>query len=247
MRRFWRDVTVEQSAYGLAIRLDGKPVKTPLKAELILPTRALADAVIAEWEAVAGKIEPAAMPMTGFANAAIDRIRPERDNFVRAISAYGETDLFCYRTEAGEPLAVRQAEIWEPWLDWARIRYDVGFNVIEGIMPRPQPTETIARLQAAVASRGTFELAAMAKLAHLSGSLVATLALVEQAGTVHELWAASCLDEIWQEELWGEDYFATKNRNDREVEFKQAAQFLRTLKPNAHKDGVSSALNEPAQ
>ena len=230
MRRFWKEVTVEQSAYGLAIRLDGKPVKTPLRAELTVPTKALADAVIAEWMAVAEKIDPAAMPMTGFANAAIDRIGPERDIFVAAISAYGETDLFCYRAEAGEPLAARQAEVWEPWLDWARMRYDVEFNVVEGIMPQPQPPETVERLKAAVASRGTFELAAMAKLAHLSGSLVATLALIERAGTAPELWTASCLDEIWQEDLWGEDYFATKNRNDREREFMQAARFLELLR-----------------
>lgn len=230
MRRFWKEVSVEQSAYGLAIRLDGRPVKTPLRAELSVPTKAMADAVILEWEAVEEKIDPAAMPMTGFANAAIDRIGPERATFVAAISAYGETDLFCYRAEAGEPLAARQAEIWDPWLNWARARYDVAFNIVEGIMPQSQPLETVARLQAAVASRGTFELAAMAKLAHLSGSLVATLALVERAGTAEELWAASCLDEIWQEELWGEDYFATKNRNDREAEFMQAARFLELLR-----------------
>ena len=230
MRRFWKEVSVEQSAYGLAIRLDGKPVKTPLRAVLTVPTKALADAVIAEWMAVAEKIDPAAMPMTGFANAAIDRIGPERDVFVAAISAYGETDLFCYRAEAGEPLASRQKEVWEPWLDWARMRYDVEFNIVEGIMPQPQPPETVARLKAAVASRGTFELAAMAKLAHLSGSLVATLALIEVAGTADQLWTASCLDEIWQEDLWGEDYFATKNRNDREREFIQAARFLELLR-----------------
>ena len=229
MRRFWKEVSVEQSAYGLAIRLDGKPVKTPLRAELSVPTRGLADAVIAEWEAVEEKSDPAAMPMTGFANAAIDRIGPERATFVTAISAYGETDLFCYRAEAGEPLAARQAKIWDPWLDWARGRYDVAFNIVEGIMPQPQPPETVTRLQAAVASRGTFELAAMAKLAHLSGSLVATLALIERAGSAEALWAASCLDEIWQEELWGEDYFATKNRTDREAEFMQAARFMELL------------------
>ncbi len=230
MRRFWKDVTVEQSAYGLAIRLDGRPVKTPLRAELMVPTKPLADAVIAEWEAVAQKIDPAVMPMTGFANAAIDRISPERDTFVDAISAYGETDLFCYRAEAGEPLAARQAEVWDPWLDWARVRYDVAFTVVEGIMPQPQPPETVARMKTAVAARGTFELAAMAKLSHLSGSLVATLALVEQVGVAQELWTASCLDELWQEELWGEDYFATKNRNDREAEFMQAARFLELLR-----------------
>ena len=230
MRRFWKEVTVEQTAYGLAVRLDGKPVKTPLRAELMVPTKTLADAVIAEWQAVAEKIDPAAMPMTGFANAAIDRIAPELSTFVGAISAYGETDLFCYRAEAGEPLAVRQAEVWDPWLDWVRQRYDVVFNIVEGIMPQPQPAETLERLTAAVTSRGTFELAAMAKLAHLSGSLVATLALIEQAGTAQDLWTASCLDEMWQEELWGEDYFATKNRHDREAEFMQAARFLDLLR-----------------
>lgn len=230
MRRFWKEVGVEQSAYGLAIRLDGRPVKTPLRAELSVPTKAMADAVIAEWEAVEEKIDPANMPMTGFANAAIDRIGPERDTFVAAISAYGETDLFCYRAEAGEPLAARQAQVWGPWLDWARGRYDVAFNIVEGIMPQSQPPETVTRLQAAVASRGTFELAAMAKLAHLSSSLVATLALIERAGSAEKLWAASCLDEIWQEELWGEDYFATKNRTDREAEFMQAARFLELLR-----------------
>ena len=230
MRRFWKEVSVEQSAYGLAIRLDGRPVKTPLRAELSVPTKAMADAVILEWEAVEEKIDPAAMPMTEFANAAIDRIGPERATFVAAISAYGETDLFCYRAEAGAPLAARQAAIWDPWLDWARGRFDVAFNIVEGIMPQPQPPETVTRLEAAVASRGTFELAAMAKLAHLSGSLVATLALVERAGSAEELWSASCLDEIWQEELWGEDYFATKNRADREAEFMQAARFLELLR-----------------
>lgn len=230
MRRFWKEVTVQQSTFGLAIRLDGKPVKTPLRAELSVPTKKLAEAVIAEWDAVDEKIDPAKMPMTGFANAALDRIGPERATFVDAISAYGETDLFCYRAEAGEPLADRQGEVWTPWLLWAQSRYDVAFDIVEGIMPQPQPSETVARLRAAVATRGTFELAAMAKLAHLSGSLVATLALVEAAGTAKALWAASCLDEIWQEELWGEDYFATKNRNDREAEFMQAARFLELLR-----------------
>lgn len=230
MRRFWKEVTVEQSAFGLAIRLDGKSVKTPLRAELMVPTKALADAVIAEWLAVEVKINPAAMPMTGFANAAIDRIGPERATFVKSISAYGEADLFCYRAEKGEPLTEQQAKVWDPWLDWARARYDVAFNIVEGIMPQPQPSETVLRLQSAVAARGTFELASMAKLAHLSGSLIATLAVVERAGTAQELWLASCLDEIWQEELWGEDYFATKNRNDREAEFMQAARFLDLLR-----------------
>lgn len=231
MKRFWKDVTLEANAFGQAVRLDGRPVKTPTGNALTLPTQKLAEAVVEEWNALEDTINPLLMPMTGFANAAIDRIGPDRAGFAAAIAAYGETDLFCYRAAAGEALADRQAEIWDPWLDWARTRYDVSFVIVEGIMHQPQPESTLEALRAAVSARGTFELAAMAKLAHLSGSLIATLAVVERAGTAEEIWNASCLDEYWQEELWGEDHWAQKNRNDRGGEFMAAVRFLDLLKP----------------
>jgi len=231
MRRFWKEVTLEQSTFGYAVRLDGRPVKTPTRNELALPTRSLANAVVAEWDAVEKNIDPARMPMTGFANAAIDRVGPDREAFAAAIAAYGETDLMCYRAAQGEALAERQAEIWDPWLNWARGRYDVSFVIVEGIIHKPQPEGTLEKLRAAVAARGTFELAAMAKLAHLSGSLIATLAVVEHVGAAKDIWNAACLDELWQEELWGADYWAQKNRSDRESEFLQAVQFLDLLGP----------------
>jgi len=231
MRRFWKEVTLEQSTFGYAVRLDGRPVKTPTRNELALPTRRLANAVVAEWDAVEKNIDPAQMPMTGFANAAIDRVGPDREAFAAAIAAYGETDLMCYRAAQGEALAERQAEIWDPWLNWARGRYDVSFVIVEGIIHKPQPEGTLEKLRAAVAARGTFELAAMAKLAHLSGSLIATLAVVEHVGAAKDIWNAACLDELWQEELWGADYWAQKNRSDRESEFLQAVQFLDLLGP----------------
>jgi chaperone required for assembly of F1-ATPase len=230
MRRFWKEVTLEQSTFGHAVRLDGRPVKTPTRNELALPTRRLADAVVAEWEAVGKIVDPMEMPMTGFANAAIDRIAPDRASFAEAIAAYGETDLFCYRAAADEPLGARQAEVWDPWLGWARGRYDVSFVIVEGIMHQPQPEATLEKLRTAVAARGTFELAAMAKLAHLSGSLVATLAVVERAGEAQDIWNAACLDELWQEEYWGADHWAQKNRNDREGEFMTAVRFLELLR-----------------
>ena len=229
MRRFWKEVSLEQSTFGYAVRLDGRPVKTPTRNELALPTKRLADAVVAEWESVEKTVDPMRMPMTGFANAAIDRVGVDRDDFAAAIAAYGETDLFCYRAAEGEALAERQAEIWDPWMNWARDRYDVSFVIIEGIMHQPQPELTLGKLRAAVAARGTFELAAMAKLAHLSGSLIATLAVVEHAGSAQDIWNATCLDELWQEELWGADHWAQKNRCDREGEFLQAVRFLDLL------------------
>ena len=178
MRRFWKEVTLEPTTMGQAVRLDGRPVKTPTGNALALPTQKMADAVVAEWDAVEKTLNPALMPVTGFANAAIDRIAPDHAGFAAAIAAYGETDLFCYRAAAGEALAGRQAEIWDGWLQWAQGRYDISFVIVEGIMHQPQPAATLEILRGVVAARGAFELAAMAKLAQLSGSLIATLAVV---------------------------------------------------------------------
>lgn len=230
MRRFWKQVSLEQGTYGHGIRLDARALKTPMRNELYLPTKALADAVVAEWEAVGEVIDPATMPMTGFANAAIDHVAPDRAKFASAIAAYAESDAFCYRAEPDEPLAPKQAEVWDPWLDWARGRYDVSFQIVHGVLHQPQPDATLDKLRAAVMARGTFELAAMAKLAHLAGSLVAVLAIVEQASDAQSLWDATCLEELWQEQNWGEDYWAQKNRADREAEFLAAAHFLELLR-----------------
>jgi chaperone required for assembly of F1-ATPase len=230
MRRFWKSVSLEQGTYGHGIRLDGRALKTPKQGELYLPTMALAQAVQAEWEAVGETIDPAHMPLTGFANAAIDHVAPDRAKFAAAIATYAESDAFCYRADAGDALAAKQAELWDPWLDWARGRYDVSFTLVHGVMHQPQPEATLEKLRTVVAARGTFELAAMAKLAHLAGSLVAVLALLEQQGTAGAIWQAVCLEELWQEELWGSDHWAQKNRADREAEFLGAARFLELLR-----------------
>jgi chaperone required for assembly of F1-ATPase len=229
MKRFWTDVSVEAADDVFTVRLDNRLVKTPLKADLWLPNAVLADAVAAEWAGVGEKIDPAAMPMTGFANAAIDRVGPERETFVDAVAGYSETDSFCYRADGQDALLARQQALWDPWLEWAQKRYGVAFTVVEGIMHKAQPPETLAILKAEIAARSNFELAAMAKLTHLAGSLVAVLALLEQAGDPQEMWNALCLDEDWQAENWGADDFAIKNRRDREREFLYAARFLGML------------------
>jgi chaperone required for assembly of F1-ATPase len=230
MRRFWKEVALEQSTHGLGLLLDGRALKTPKRNALSLPTQVLADAVMQEWIDVGEMIDPLQMPLTGFANAAVDHVTPDRAGFAAAIAAYGESDAFCYRAEPDEPLAPRQAEVWDPWLDWAQTRYDVSFRRVAGVLHQPQPEATLEKLRMAVSARGTFELAAMAKLAHLAGSLVAVLALVERAGSPEELWQAVCLEELWQEANWGADYWAQKNRADREAEYMSAARFLDLLR-----------------
>ena len=127
MKRFWKDVAVVEQDGGWAVELDARPVRTPARAPLILPTESLANAVAEEWRSVGEEIDPRAMPLTGLANAAIDRVAPERQAFADGLARYAEADLACYRSEWPPDLVERQAAGWDKLLSWARRRFDVDF------------------------------------------------------------------------------------------------------------------------
>ena len=226
VKRFYKAATVGE---GRSILLDGRPVKTPGRQELALPSEALAEAVADEWNAQGERIDPRAMPLTGLANAALDRIAPDRTAFARGLAAHGESDLLCYRAEAPAPLVSRQAALWDPILAWAQQRYDVVFELASGVIHMPQPPETLARLGAAVAARDAFALAGLHPLVTVSGSLLIALALAEGALPLGEAWAAATLDEQWQAEQWGEDAEAAAALAGRRRDFEAAARFLALL------------------
>jgi chaperone required for assembly of F1-ATPase len=223
MKRFWKDVTVDAER---GVRLDERPVRTPGRVPLLLPTDILAEAVADEWRNVADDIDPRAMPLTGLANAAIDRIAPDPAAFAAGLAAYGESDLLCYRADSPPDLVARQAALWDPPLDWARDRYDVHFEIVTGVMHRPQPEATVERLGTAIAARPAFELAPLSPIVTITGSLVLALALAERAIEAEAVWAAANLDEDWQAEHWGEDDLAVKARETRQRDFEAAARFL---------------------
>jgi len=234
MKRFWKDVAiVPADGGGFGITLDARPVRTPARAALLLPTRALADAVAAEWAAQGEEVDPRSMPMTGLSNAAIDRVLPDPALFVNQIAAYAETDLLCYRADAPATLIARQAAAWDPLLAWARTRYDIALRVTAGIVHVAQPPETLTRLRAAVAAHDAHALAALSPLVTIGGSLIAALALAEQAIDPDAAFDVTHLDELWQVERWGEDALATEARTLRKADFLAAARFLDLIRPSA--------------
>ena len=161
MKRFWKEVEVQAENGGWGIRLDGRPVRTPARATLAVPSEALADAIAEEWRAVDDTIDPRAMPLTGIANAAIDRVAPEQHAFAGGLARYAEADLACYRSEWPPELVELQAKAWDPLLAWARRRYDVDFVTTSGMLHVPQPPATIERLAHAVAALDPYRLAAL--------------------------------------------------------------------------------------
>ena len=229
MKRFWKDVAAEREGEGWSIKLDGRPVRTPARINLVIPTAALAEAVAQEWRSVGETIDPRAMPLTGLANAAIDRVASERQAFAGGLARYAEADLACYRAEGPQTLVARQERQWDKLLAWARRRYDVDFTTTSGLLHVAQPPATIERLSHAVASLDAFHLAGLSPLVTIGGSLVAALAVLEGHIAPADAWKAVTIDEQWQKEQWGADAEAEAALEARRADFMAAAQFLELL------------------
>ena len=229
MKRFWKDVAVVEQDGGWAVELDARPVRTPARDSLILPTESLANAVAEEWRSVGEEIDPRAMPLTGLANAAIDRVAPERQAFSGGLARYAEADLACYRSEWPPKLVERQAVGWDKLLSWARRRFDVDFATTSGLMHIPQPPATVEQLGHAVAALDSFQLAGLSPLVTVGGSLIAALAVLEKTMTAEEAWQAVSIDERWQIEQWGADSEAEAALENKRRDFFAAARFLSLL------------------
>ena len=229
MKRFRKAVSAERGGDGWGIRLDGKPVRTPARASLVVPSAALADAIAEEWRAAGDTVDPRAMPLTGIANAAIDRVEPDRAAFAAGLARYAQSDLTCYRATGPRALQSVQETAWNALLGWARRRYDVDFVVTEGVAPVAQPAATVERLSHAVEALDAFHLAGLSPLVTIGGSLVAALALLERAISPLQAWDAVSIDERWQIEQWGADAEAEKAIENRRRDFLAAAQFLELL------------------
>jgi chaperone required for assembly of F1-ATPase len=229
VKRFWKtaDAVAEQEGWG--VRLDARPLRTPGKALLVVPTESLAQAIAEEWGAAGETVDRRAMPLTGLANAAIDQVTPDRLTFAAGLAKYAEADLACYRAEGPQTLAERQAASWDGLLGWARRRFDVDFAVTTGIIHVEQPPATVERLAHEVAARDAFHLAGLSPLVTIGGSLVAALAVTEDAMTAAQAWDAVSIDERWQIEKWGADAEAQAAMDNRRADFFAAARFLQLL------------------
>jgi chaperone required for assembly of F1-ATPase len=225
-RRFWKETAIAEQDGGFCITLDGRPVRTPAKAQLVVPTRAMAEAIAAEWDAQAEKVDPQTMPATRGANAALDKVAVQHAEVAELLVAYGDSDLLCYRATSPAELVTRQAEQWDPLLDWLNDQFGVRLSVQSGVMHVAQPDSAMSRLRAEVHGMTAFELAAFHDLVGLSGSLVLGLAATRDARPIAELWDLSRLDEAWQAEQWGVDEEAAEAEAIKRESFMNAKRFF---------------------
>lgn len=223
-KRFWKEARVQDEAAGFAVSLDGRPVKTPAKRRLLLPTRGFAEAVAAEWDAQDDVVDPLSMPFTRSANAALDKVAVQHAEVADMLAAYGDSDLLCYRAEFPQALAKRQADLWNPMLEWASDALSARLEARAGVMHVPQDPKALDALARRVHAMTAFELTGFHDLVSLSGSLILGFAAIEGVQSPKALWDISRLDEIWQAEEWGQDEEAEAAASVKERAFVHAKQ-----------------------
>lgn len=227
MKRFYRQATAEHDAEGWHVALDGRRVKSQGGRALVLPRRAMAEALASEWASQGETLDPRAFPMRDLADLACDVIAEDRDTVVTGLLRYAETDTLCYRADPDAPLWPRQQALWEPLLAAAEARENIRLRRVSGVMHRPQDPAAIAVLRARLEAFDHFTLAALNTLASLAASLTIALAALEPDADGDALWDAANLEEDWQAEFWGRDSQAAERRAQRKAIFLTAMAFAR--------------------
>jgi chaperone required for assembly of F1-ATPase len=230
MKRFYQTVAVTEDAAGFGITLDGKTLRSPGKNALGLPTRALAEAVAAEWQEQGKEIKPDTMPLMALASTAIDLPAEKRDAVAAEAAKYAGTDLLCYRADAPDSLVQRERAAWQPLLDWAADRFDAPLRVTTGIVPVEQPADSLQALRAVLDGMDGPTLIGVVDLTGCCGSLILALALWDGRLDAAGAFEAVVLDESYQNERWGEDAEAMVRRRRLERDIRAGAEFLRLLR-----------------
>ena len=230
MKRFYQKAEPAKRAGGYAVTLDGKPIKTPGKRDLLVPSEALAAAVAEEWNAQQAEVRAATMPLTRLATTTADRVATQRDAIIRQTANYAATDLVCYRAAHPPALAARQQAVWQPLIDWAVLHYDAPLVVTSGVIPKSQPAASLRALAAVVAEQDDFALTALHVATATCGSLIIALALLEGQLDAEGAFAVSQLDESFQIEAWGEDAEQAARRRALAADIDAAARYLSLLR-----------------
>lgn len=228
-KRFWTTADTTETDEGFGVLLDGRPVRTPAKALLAVPSKALADRIASEFDAQIGKIDPTTMPFTRTANSAVDKVRIQKSEVADMLSDYGDSDLLCYRAAEPAGLVARQAEQWDPFLNWAADALGARLEPRTGVIHAPQCPEALGTLRKRVHTMNAFELAAFHDLVSISGSLILGFAAQLGHRPPEEIWSVSRLDEIWQQEQWGVDDEAQEMADHKKAAFLHANAFMRLI------------------
>ena len=219
-KKFYTSAGVAEGPDGFGVTLD--------ENLLAAPTRDLAEAIAAEWDAQGENIDPMSMPLTRLANSVIDGVAGNVQAVADDAAKYLETDLLYYRAGFPEALVARQAEHWDPVLRWAADTLGAHFILGEGVVHVCQPETAVAAARGVLPSEA-WPVGAFHLVTTMTGSALLALALKNGVLDGAQVWAAAHVDEDWNSEKWGADEEVAARRASKFRDFEAAARVLKAL------------------
>ena len=218
MKRFYKTVTTQATDGGFLIMLDGRAVKTSLKAELLASNENMANALMLEWAGQEEEIVPASMPLTQILSTKIDRVAKERETMQDILFKYLDTDLLCYRTDHPPELQKAQEDAWDGYLEWFEGEFGVKLETTHGLSALSQPKDAHDKVQETVKALDHDHFTVLQLIASTCGSLVLSLAALNGKTSAEQIFAAMRVEEKFKAEIYNEEFYGADPAQEKKDE-----------------------------
>ena len=226
MKRFYKEVTLNTLSEGFGVFLDGRPLRTPAKTVMSVPSRELAEGVQQEWASAGEEIKPEEMPVFSMAVTVLDRVTTQSETLCGELCDYAGNDLLFYRAGAEDnALDQQQAQLWTPWCEWASGKFGAQLAITDGLMPINQPPQFRGAVSGYLDPLSDWHLGILYRAVTLSGSFILGLAFFEREIDAEKLFRIAFLEELHQNEIWGLDSEAEKRQKQIEQELRDLERF----------------------
>ena len=226
MKRFYKEVTLDTLSEGFGVFLDGRPLRTPAKTVMNVPSKRLAKAVQEEWASAGEDIKPEEMPFFSMAVTVLDRVTTQSETLCGELCDYAGNDVLFYRAGAEDnALDQQQAQLWTPWCEWASGKFGAQLAITNGLMPINQPPQWRGAVSGYLGQLSDWHLGILYRAVTLSGSFILGLAFFEREIGAAKLFRIAFLEELHQNEIWGLDSEAERRQKQIEQELTDLERF----------------------
>lgn len=157
---------------------------------------------------------------------AVTEIKKNRQEITNKLVNYSMTDMLLFWS-SNEKLFKQQEKHWTPVLEWAKENLDTKFNISQSLDVPDQSPNSAQKLKMFLDSLSDKELTAYYCAALNMRSPLLAAALVKGNINADQAFKASCLEELWQAEQWGNDEAAENRRKTLHKELQEIEDFLK--------------------
>lgn len=153
-------------------------------------------------------------------------VNQHREEIIERMVNFSLTDALLFR-DGSEELLLREKQIWDPILQWAKEEIRADFKCSESLDVPEENNASLPLLQVFLDSLSDKELAAFYVAARNTKSVLLASALVKGRISGEDAYQAAYLPELWQAEKWGVDEEAEKKRDELRAELLEVENFIK--------------------